>query len=69
MSSNRLVMGSMSYKPWLDPTNSSAWVAPRRRGGAAAGGAEAQLRRDADLTHFEYWVLAMLSEAPSGPCG
>jgi len=25
---------------------------------------EAQLRRDADLTHFEYWVLAMLSEAP-----
>jgi DNA-binding MarR family transcriptional regulator len=25
---------------------------------------EAQLRRDADLSHFEYWVLAMLSEAP-----
>src|SRR5262245_45178468 len=25
---------------------------------------EAQLQRDADLTHFGYWVLAMLSEAP-----
>jgi DNA-binding MarR family transcriptional regulator len=26
---------------------------------------ESQLQRDADLTHFGYWVLAMLSEAPS----
>jgi DNA-binding MarR family transcriptional regulator len=25
---------------------------------------DAQLQRDADLTHFAYWVLAMLSEAP-----
>ncbi|HEX6353058.1 MarR family winged helix-turn-helix transcriptional regulator [Actinophytocola sp.] len=25
---------------------------------------EAQLQRDADLTHFGYWVLAMLSERP-----
>lgn len=25
---------------------------------------EAQLQRDADLTHFGYWVLAVLSEAP-----
>ena len=25
---------------------------------------DAQLRRDAGLTHFEYFVLAMLSEAP-----
>jgi len=25
---------------------------------------DAQLRRDADLSHFEYMVLAMLSEAP-----
>ena len=25
---------------------------------------DAQLRRDADLSHFEYFVLAMLSEAP-----
>jgi DNA-binding MarR family transcriptional regulator len=25
---------------------------------------ESQLQRDADLTHFGYWVMAMLSEAP-----
>ena len=25
---------------------------------------EAQLQRDADLTHFGYWVLAVLSESP-----
>ena len=25
---------------------------------------ESQLQRDADMSHFEYWVLAMLSEAP-----
>ncbi len=25
---------------------------------------DSQLRRDAELTHFEYYVLAMLSEAP-----
>jgi DNA-binding MarR family transcriptional regulator len=25
---------------------------------------DSQLQRDADLTHYEYWVLAMLSEAP-----
>lgn len=28
------------------------------------GTLDAQLRRDADLMHFEYFVLAMLSEAP-----
>jgi DNA-binding MarR family transcriptional regulator len=25
---------------------------------------EAQLQRDADMSHFEYWVIALLSEAP-----
>lgn len=25
---------------------------------------ERQLQRDSDMTHFEYWVIAMLSEAP-----
>jgi len=28
---------------------------------------ESQLQRDAELTHFGYWVMAMLSEAP-GRC-
>ena len=40
-------------------------VAAADRGGrAAAGVLDAQLRADAGLTHFEYFVLAMLSEAP-----
>jgi DNA-binding MarR family transcriptional regulator len=26
---------------------------------------ESQLQRDSDITHFGYWVMAMLSEAPS----
>ncbi len=25
---------------------------------------DAQLQRDADMSHFDYWVIAMLSEAP-----
>lgn len=28
------------------------------------GGLDSQLRRDADLTNFEYYVLAMLSDSP-----
>ena len=28
------------------------------------GALESQLRRDADLSHFEYFTMAMLSEAP-----
>ena len=27
-------------------------------------GLETQLQRDAEISHFEYWVLALLSEAP-----
>ena len=29
------------------------------------GALDSQLQRDADLTHFEYFTLAMLSEAPN----
>ena len=29
------------------------------------GALETQLKRDSDLSHFEYWVIAMLSEAPN----
>ncbi len=49
---------------WLDPLEQQTW----RRLGAVLnllpGALEAQLQRDSDLTHYEYWVLAMLSEAP-----
>jgi len=27
---------------------------------------EAQLQRDSGMSHFEYWVIALLSEAPGG---
>jgi hypothetical protein len=36
--------------------------------GLLPGVLDAQLRRDAQLT-LQYYVLAMLSKAPTGPCG
>lgn len=49
---------------WLSPDEQRAW----RRLAAVAmllpAALETQLQRDADLTHFGYWVLAMLSENP-----
>ena len=50
---------------WLDPLEQQTW---RRLGAVLSllpGALEAQLQRDANLTHYEYWVLAMLSEAPN----
>ena len=49
---------------WLDADEHAAWVRLAAVVELLPGVLEAQLRRDADLTHFEYWVLAMLSEAP-----
>lgn len=50
---------------WLSDDEQRAW----RRLAAVAmmlpSALEAQLQRDAGLTHFGYWVLAMLSEAPN----
>lgn len=51
---------------WLDPEERAAWVRLAAVVERLPGLLEAQLNRDADLTHFEYWVLAMLSEAPDG---
>jgi DNA-binding MarR family transcriptional regulator len=49
---------------WLTDTEQQAW----RRLAAVTmllpAALESQLQRDADLTHFGYWVMAMLSEAP-----
>jgi len=50
---------------WLDDDEQAAWVRLAAVVELLPGVLEAQLRTDADLTHFEYWVLAMLSEAPS----
>jgi DNA-binding MarR family transcriptional regulator len=49
---------------WLDETERAAWVRLVAVMELLPGVLDSQLRRDADLTHFEYFVLAMLSEAP-----
>ena len=49
---------------WLDKDESAAWVRLAAVMELLPGVLDSQLRRDADLMHFEYFVLAMLSEAP-----
>lgn len=53
----------MDDAPWLSDAEQRAW-----RGLAAVflrlpGALESQLQRDSGLSHFEYWVIALLSEA------
>lgn len=48
---------------WLDQAEMSAWVRLAAVLELLPGVLDAQLRRDADLMHFEYFVLAMLSDA------
>ncbi|MGD9955207.1 MAG: MarR family winged helix-turn-helix transcriptional regulator [Candidatus Nanopelagicales bacterium] len=48
---------------WLDAEERAAWVRLAGVVELLPAALDAQLRRDADLTHFEYWVLSMLSEA------
>ena len=50
--------------PWLDDDERAAWLRLIAVVELLPGVLDAQLRRDAGLTHFEYFVLAMLSEAP-----
>jgi DNA-binding MarR family transcriptional regulator len=49
---------------WLDDEQQAAWVRLIAMVELLPGVLDSQLRRDADLTHFEYFLLAMLSEAP-----
>lgn len=49
---------------WLDQPERAAWVRLASVLELLPGVLDAQLRRDAGLMHFEYFVLAMLSEAP-----
>ena len=49
---------------WLDDDERSTWVRLAAVMALLPATLDAQLRRDAGLTHFEYFVLAMLSEAP-----
>lgn len=49
---------------WLDDEELAAWVGLVAVVELLPGVLDSQLRRDSDLAHFEYFVLAMLSEAP-----
>ncbi|GAA2719125.1 MarR family winged helix-turn-helix transcriptional regulator [Cellulomonas aerilata] len=49
---------------WLDDDERDAWVRFIAVVERLPGVLDSQLRRDAGLTHYEYFVLAMLSEAP-----
>jgi DNA-binding MarR family transcriptional regulator len=49
---------------WLDEDELAAWVRLAAVVELLPGVLDSQLRRDAELMHFEYFVLAMLSEAP-----
>ncbi|WP_308201201.1 MarR family winged helix-turn-helix transcriptional regulator [Paractinoplanes maris] len=50
---------------WLDQEQKAAWVRLAAVLELLPGALDSQLRRDAQLTHFDYFVLAMLSEAPN----
>ncbi|MEX0868336.1 MAG: MarR family transcriptional regulator [Nitriliruptoraceae bacterium] len=54
----------MSEPQWLTEDEQRAWRALAAVMLRLPGGLEQQLQRDAGLSHFEYWVLALLSEAP-----
>jgi DNA-binding MarR family transcriptional regulator len=49
---------------WLDEGERTAWLRLIAVVELLPGVLDTQLRRDAHLTHFDYFVLAMLSEAP-----
>ena len=49
---------------WLDREERAAWLRFAAVMELLPGALDAQLRRDAGVSHFDYFVLAMLSEAP-----
>ena len=57
------MLWSMSTR-WLDREERAAWLRFAAVMELLPGSLDAQLRRDAGLSHFDYFVLAMLSEAP-----
>ena len=50
---------------WLDDDERASWLSLAGVMTLLPGALDAQLQRDAGLSHFEYMVLAMLSEQPS----
>ncbi|MGK5682898.1 MarR family winged helix-turn-helix transcriptional regulator [Actinoplanes sp. URMC 104] len=49
---------------WLDKKEQATWVRLAAVLELLPAALDSQLRRDSQLTHFDYFVLAMLSEAP-----
>ncbi|RXR28123.1 MarR family transcriptional regulator [Oerskovia turbata] len=49
---------------WLSPRELRTWIRLQAVSELLPGVLDTQLQRDAQLTHFEYLVLAMLSEEP-----
>ena len=49
---------------WLDDDELTAWIRLVGVVELLPGVLDTQLRKDAGLSHFEYYVLAMLSESP-----
>jgi DNA-binding MarR family transcriptional regulator len=49
---------------WLDDEQQAAWVRLIAVVELLPGILDSQLRRDADLSHYEYFLLARLSESP-----
>jgi DNA-binding MarR family transcriptional regulator len=57
--------GAPPGKPrWLTADEMNAWLPLAKILTKLPAALDAQLRRDAGMSHFEYFVLAMLSEAP-----
>jgi DNA-binding MarR family transcriptional regulator len=54
----------MADTPWLSDDEQVAWRRLIAITTLLPYELDAQLQRDAGLSHFEYWVLAMLSESP-----
>lgn len=54
----------MTQTRWLTTEQLSAWKKLIAVVELLPGTLESQLQRDSDLSHFEYFTLAMLSEAP-----
>lgn len=54
----------MDEARWLDEDEQRAWRALAAVVLKLPAELERQLRRDSGMSHFEYWVIALLSEAP-----
>ena len=57
-------MNDTSEPRWLDQTEMTAWLRLVAVTERLPGVLDQQLRRESGFTHFEYQVLAMLSDAP-----